>query len=82
MLEYKLKIKFKVVNRYMYLLNLEYLKILKYFFLEREKDREMEKERKRLYIFLIVSRYVIISFGICNSLKYFFLFFKSCVFFF
>lgn len=75
MLEYKLKIKFKVVNRYMYLLNLEYLKILKYFFLEREKDREMEIERKEIinvYIFLIVSRYVIISFGICNSLKYFF----------
>lgn len=51
MLEYKLKIKFKVVNRYMYLLNLEYLKILKYFFLEREKDREMEIERKEIIYF-------------------------------
>lgn len=48
MLEHKLKIKLKVENRYMYPLNLEHLKTLKYLPLEREKDREMETERKEI----------------------------------
>lgn len=80
-LEHKLKIKLKVANRYMYPLNLEHLKTLKYLPLEREKDREMEKERKRLYTLLTVSRYVTISSGICNSLKHFVLVFLKVVFF-
>lgn len=59
----------------MYPLNLEHLKTLKYLPLEREKDREMETERKEItnvYTLLTVSRYVTISSGICNSLKHFF----------
>lgn len=47
-LEHKLKIKLKVANRYMYPLNLEHLKTLKYLPLEREQDREMGIERKEI----------------------------------
>lgn len=61
----------------MYPLNLEHLKTLKYLPLEREKDREMGIERKEI----IVSRYVTISSGICNSLKHFVLVFLKVVFF-